>query len=143
MGQINDEFYSGVNDTKVQKDAAERNGRIIVRNVSFKATKEALKEHFSKYGTVQEVNLLKKPDGRLVGCAFVHFADVTSAEKSIAATNKKPFLERPIQVAFAVSKKAYVQNLDSKNARQRFDSVNSEDDQKPFKKEKPESTLHR
>ncbi|KAJ8728757.1 hypothetical protein PYW07_006453 [Mythimna separata] len=140
MGQIDDEFYSGVNDAKANKEA-ERNGRIIVRNISFKATKEALKEHFVKYGTVQEVNLLKKPDGRLVGCAFVHFADVASAEKAIAATNKKPFLERPIQVAFAVSKKAYVQNLEqNKNTRQRFDSVNSEDGQKPFKKEKPEST---
>lgn len=91
---MDDEFYSGVNDARANKElaAAERNGRIIVRNIPFKATKEALKEHFAKYGTVQEVNLLKKPDGKLVGCGFVHFADVASAEKAIAATNKKPFL---------------------------------------------------
>lgn len=92
MGQMDDEFYSGVNDTKNSNDPAERNGRIIVRNISFKATKEALKEHFSKYGTIQEVNLLKKPDGKLVGCGFVHFTDVAMAEKAIAGTNKRPFL---------------------------------------------------
>lgn len=92
---MDDEFYSGVYDADVNltnKEPVERNGRIIVRNISFKATKEALKEHFAKYGNVQEVNLLKKPDGKLVGCGFVHFADVASAEKAIAATNKKPFL---------------------------------------------------
>lgn len=95
---MDDEFYSGVDDVKSSKEPAERNGRIIVRNISFKATKEALKEHFSKYGTVQEVNLLKKPDGKLVGCGFVHFADVTQAEKAIAATNKKPFLGTSISI---------------------------------------------
>ncbi|KAH9628510.1 hypothetical protein HF086_017336 [Spodoptera exigua] len=134
MGQMDDEFYSGVNDVKGSKEPAERNGRIIVRNISFKATKEALKEHFSKYGTVQEVNLLKKPDGKLVGCGFVHFADVAQAEKAIAATNRKPFLERPIHVAFAVSKKAYVQNMENNPAKQKFNN-SSEDDGKLFSKE--------
>ncbi|XP_049697375.2 RNA-binding protein 28 [Helicoverpa armigera] len=139
MGQMDDEFYSGVDDAKTSKskDPSERTGRIVVRNISFKATKEALKEHFEKYGTVQEVNLLKKPDGKLVGCGFVHFADVAMAEKAIAATNKKPFLERPIHVAFAVSKKAYVQNMEN-NARQRFNG-NTEDEHKPFKRDNTEN----
>lgn len=137
MGKMDDEFYSGVDDVKSSKEPAERNGRIIVRNISFKATKEALKEHFSKYGTVQEVNLLKKPDGKLVGCGFVHFADVTQAEKAIAATNKKPFLDRPIHVAFAVSKKAYVQNMEN-NPKQRFNGT-SEDDNNLFSKDKEET----
>ncbi|XP_022823410.1 RNA-binding protein 28 [Spodoptera litura] len=135
---MDDEFYSGVNDVKSNKESTERNGRIIVRNISFKATKEALKEHFGKYGTVQEVNLLKKPDGKLVGCGFVHFADVAQAEKAIASTNKKPFLDRPIHVAFAVSKKAYVQNMENNSAKQRFNS-NSDDDNKLFSEVKEET----
>ncbi|XP_075982036.1 RNA-binding protein 28-like [Anticarsia gemmatalis] len=145
MGQNDDEFYSGVDDArnnKINKDPPERNGRIIVRNISFKATKEALKEHFAKFGTVNEVNLLKKPDGKLVGCGFVHFADVAMAEKAIAATNKKPFLDRPIHVAFAVPKKSYVQNM-TQNAdyKPRFNSTASDDDEKPkFKRENTEGT---
>ncbi|CAB3252532.1 unnamed protein product [Arctia plantaginis] len=141
---MNDEFYSGVNDIKnnnINKDPPERNGRIIVRNISFKATKEALKEHFSKFGTVNEVNLLKKPDGRLVGCGFVHFEDVAIAEKAIKATNKRPFLDRPIYVAFAVPKKNYVQNIQNEDARRRFNSISSEDDHKSnVKNEKSDVT---
>lgn len=74
------------------KDGVNRNARLIVRNVSFKATEENLKEYFSQYGNVEEVKLLKKPDGRLVGCAFIHFTHVPMANKALAATNKKPFL---------------------------------------------------
>lgn len=69
-----------------------RNARLIVRNVSFKATEETLKEHFEPYGEVQEVKLLKKPDGKLVGCAFVHFKNVPMAKKALLNTNMKPFL---------------------------------------------------
>lgn len=104
MGQMNDEFYSGVNDvgnSKMNKDTPERNGRIIVRNISFKATKEALKEHFAKFGTVNEVNLLKKPDGKLVGCGFVHFSDIAAAEKAIASTNKKPFMGKMLIILYS------------------------------------------
>lgn len=74
------------------KDGVNRNARLIVRNVSFKATEESLKDHFSKFGTVEEVNLLKKPDGKLVGCAFVHYTHVPMAQKAIGATHSKPFL---------------------------------------------------
>ncbi len=51
-----------------------------MRNLSFKATEEELKRHFegaksegaSGGGpTVTDVHILKRPDGRRVGCAFV------------------------------------------------------------------------
>lgn len=69
-----------------------RNARLIIRNVSFKATEESLKEHFEPYGNILEVKLLKKPDGKLVGCAFVHFKNVPMAKKALLNTNMKPFL---------------------------------------------------
>lgn len=78
------------------KDGVNRNARLIVKNISFKATEEALKEHFMSYGTVEEVKLLKNPDGKLVGCGFVHFTNVPMANKALAATNKKPFLGKLI-----------------------------------------------
>lgn len=71
------------------KDGVHRNARIIIRNISFKATEESLKEHFSTYGDVEEIKLLKKPDGKLVGCAFIHFTHVPMANKAIKETNKK------------------------------------------------------
>lgn len=69
-----------------------RNARLIIRNVSFKATEDSLKEHFQPYGDIHEVKLLKKPDGKLVGCAFVHFKNVPMAKKALLYTNMKPFL---------------------------------------------------
>ncbi len=63
-----------------RKAGRAKKGRLIVRNLSFKATEEELKRHFegakggkTKGGgpTVTDVHILKRPDGRRVGCAFV------------------------------------------------------------------------
>ncbi|RVE52546.1 hypothetical protein evm_002940 [Chilo suppressalis] len=89
------------------KDGVNRNARLIVRNIPFKATEDSLREHFARYGTVEEVKLLRKPDGKLVGCGFVHFTHVPMANEALAATNKKPFLDRPLNVAWAVPKHKY------------------------------------
>lgn len=80
-------------ETKEEKKMrVNRNARLIIRNVSFKATEDTLLEHFKPYGDVLEVKLLKKPDGKLVGCAFVHFKNVPMAKKALLNTNMKPFL---------------------------------------------------
>lgn len=89
------EEYEASGNTKF-KDGVNRNARLVVRNISFKATEEDLRKHFSQFGTVEEVKLLRKPDGRLVGCGFVHFTHVPMANKALTATNKKPFLGRCI-----------------------------------------------
>lgn len=80
-----------------------RNARLILRNVSFKATEETLKEHFEPYGEVLEVKLLKKPDGKLVGCAFIHFKNVPMAKKALLNTNMKPFLGKNFQKVMVVT----------------------------------------
>lgn len=89
-------------DNTKYKDGVNRNARLIVRNLSFKATEDSLKEYFSSYGTVEEVKLLKKPDGKLVGCGFIHYTHVPMANKALAATNKKPFLGKKNIVEFSI-----------------------------------------
>lgn len=91
MTQNNVEEHGASSNTKF-KDGVNRNARLIVRNISFKATEDDLRKHFAPYGTVEEVKLLRKPDGRLVGCGFVHFTHVPMANSALSATNKKPFL---------------------------------------------------
>ncbi|XP_072945579.1 RNA-binding protein 28 [Epargyreus clarus] len=105
-----DDSKPAKDDDKKNKVRINRNARLIVRNISFKATEETLKEHFEPYGVVQEVNLLKKPNGKLVGCAFVHFKNVPMAAKALENTNLKPFLGRPISVDWAVAKDKYMQH---------------------------------
>lgn len=55
-------------------------------------TEEKLKEHFAQYGEICEVNILKKPDGKLIGCAFLQFARVQSAAKAIYGSSGKSIL---------------------------------------------------
>ena len=59
---------------------------------SLKATEEAVKNWFVRHGEVEDVKLLKKPDGTLVGCAFVQYKTVPGAAKGIKECNAKPFL---------------------------------------------------
>ena len=60
--------------------------------MSFKATDEAVTNWFSKYGEIQDVKLLRKQNGDLVGCAFVQYSKVPFAAKAIKECNAKPFL---------------------------------------------------
>lgn len=53
---------------------------------------EQLKEHFSKFGEINDIQLLQKPNGKPVGCGFVQFVVKQNAAKAIAHTSGKDFL---------------------------------------------------
>ncbi|KAL0879622.1 hypothetical protein ABMA27_003340 [Loxostege sticticalis] len=147
MAQNNKEESEESSNTKF-KDGVNRNARLIVRNISFKATEDSLREHFSHYGTVEEVKLLRKPDGKLVGCGFVHYTHVPMANKALTATNKKPFLDRPIYVSWAVPRHKYgedtEQNQPPKKRTHSTSSVNDEESSKSEKeKEKNKQRINR
>ena len=55
---------------------AKNKARLIIRNLSFKADEASLRSHFEELGEVVDVNILRKPDGRMVGCAFVEYKKV-------------------------------------------------------------------
>lgn len=84
-----------------------KKGRVIVRNLSFKITEEKLKKEFGKFGQISEVNLLKKKDGKLVGCAFIQFQDYNDSIKAIKGMHNKELLSRKVTVEFAVSKNRF------------------------------------
>lgn len=76
----------------------------MVRNLPFSATEKNLKEFYEKYGEVTEVKLLRKPDGKLVGCGFIQFKEVQKAAKARHYTSGQPFLGRNIECDFALPK---------------------------------------
>ncbi|CAH2004988.1 unnamed protein product [Acanthoscelides obtectus] len=84
-----------------------KRARLIVKNLPFKVNEEQLKEYFEKFGKVENVELLKKPDGKLVGCSFVQFEMVQKAAKAKHHTNGKEFLGRHLVVDFAKAKNKY------------------------------------
>lgn len=84
-----------------------RQARLIVRNISYKSTKTNLMEHFAKFGKVEELDILKRPDGRMVGCAFVQYEKVNQAAKAILNCSGKEVLGRTVYVDWAVGKDQY------------------------------------
>lgn len=107
-----------------------RRARLIIRNISFKSTKTNLMEHFSKFGKVEELDILKKPDGKMVGCAFVQYEKVNEAAKAILMSSGKEVVGRTIYVDWAVGKDQY-----EKQKRRTNGSVKEEVDEVELKTE--------
>uniref|UniRef100_A0AAX7V5W5 RNA-binding protein 28 n=1 Tax=Astatotilapia calliptera TaxID=8154 RepID=A0AAX7V5W5_ASTCA len=82
--------------------------RLIIRNLSFKCTEDHLKEVFAKFGTVIEVKIPLKPDGKMRGFAFVLFKKVPEASKALNAMNLKEIKGRPVAIDWAVPKDKFV-----------------------------------
>lgn len=85
----------------------EKRARLVVHNLPFTSTEKNLREHFERFGEVADIQLLKKPDGKLVGCAFIQFKEVQKAHKAKHYTNGWPFLGRKITCDFAMAKDKY------------------------------------
>jgi len=84
-----------------------RKARLIIRNLSFKTTDKSLRAAFSKFGELSEVNILKRADGKMVGCAFIQYKNANNAAKAIKEQNAKELLGRPVAVDWAVPKEVF------------------------------------
>ncbi|KAG0240799.1 RNA recognition motif-containing protein [Actinomortierella wolfii] len=79
--------------------------RLIVRNLPWKYRETELKDLFSKYGVVQEVNLPRKYEGGpLRGFGFIQMVSLDEAEKAITNLNGTEHHGRTIAVDWALSK---------------------------------------
>uniref|UniRef100_T1H9E0 RRM domain-containing protein n=3 Tax=Rhodnius TaxID=13248 RepID=T1H9E0_RHOPR len=84
-----------------------KTARLVVRNLPFNCNEEDVRKYFSTFGQVVEVKLLRKNDGRLVGCGFVQYEDKFSAANALQHTSGELFKGRPIIVDWAVPKHKY------------------------------------
>lgn len=89
-----------------------------------------MKEFLGKFGPIEEINILKKENGKSVGCGFVQFEKVQSAAKAIHHANMKPFLERTIVVDWALPKNAYKEKANASNPEKSEIKEEPEDDVK-------------
>ncbi|KAI4495694.1 hypothetical protein M0802_008529 [Mischocyttarus mexicanus] len=114
-----------------KENIRKKKSRIIIRNLPFQITEDNLTEYFSKYGKIEEVNLLKK-DGKLVGCGFIQFDHVQSAAKAIHYANMKMLQGRSIVVDWAIPKSIYTKNKnnneDNVNTEIKIESEENQDD---------------
>lgn len=55
-------------------------------------TEDDIRNLYTPYGPIEQIDLLKRPDGKPVGCGFVQFKRIEDASKAIFNTNKQEFL---------------------------------------------------
>ncbi|XP_066591352.1 RNA-binding protein 28 [Prorops nasuta] len=96
--------------------SSNKNARIVLRNLSFKVKEDDISKLYQPYGQIEEVNLLRHPDGTSMGCCFVQFKEVPDASKAIYNTNKKEFFGRAIIADWAIPKSKFVQKLQQVNS---------------------------
>ncbi|XP_061054007.1 RNA-binding protein 28 [Eubalaena glacialis] len=86
---------------------ADKKARLIIRNLSFKCSEDDLKTVFAQFGAVLEVNIPRKPDGKMRGFAFVQFKNLLEAGKALKSMNMKEIKGRTVAVDWAVAKDKY------------------------------------
>ncbi|OQR74322.1 RNA-binding protein 28-like [Tropilaelaps mercedesae] len=91
--------------------------KLIVRNLSFKATEADLEMNFGKFGKVLNINIPKKVDGKARGFAFIQFGNVPEAAKAVQALNATTILGRPVAVDFAIAKGKFEEVRKGKTAK--------------------------
>ena len=79
--------------------------RLYVGNLSYQATEQDVKNHFSKSGEVLSVDIIKDRDsGRSKGFCFVEMAQEEGAQKALEL-NGSDFMGRPLTVSEAKPQK--------------------------------------
>uniref|UniRef100_A0A8C6QNW5 RNA-binding protein 28 n=1 Tax=Nannospalax galili TaxID=1026970 RepID=A0A8C6QNW5_NANGA len=104
----NENSESPKKEPKAKKaKVADKKARLIIRNLSFKCSEDDLKTVFAQYGTVLEVNIPRKTDGKMRGFAFVQFKNLLEAGKALKGMNMKEIRGRTVAVDWAVAKDKY------------------------------------
>ena len=80
--------------------------RLIVRNLAFTCSAEALREAFEPHGVV-EASVPMRPNGKHPGFGFVQMSSRAACDAAIAGLNEQKIGGRMVAVDFALSKTAY------------------------------------
>lgn len=60
--------------------------------VFLQCNEDDLHTHFKSFGDIKDIQLLRRPDKKLVGCGFVEYVSRLSAKKAAEQLNGKEFL---------------------------------------------------
>jgi nucleolar protein 4 len=90
-------------------DLTGKEGRLIVRNLSFKCSEEELRQLFETNGSVTDVRIPLDASGRPRGFGFVQFEDVAIATEVVKSSESMSIRGRPVAVDFAIPQSKYKQ----------------------------------
>ena len=93
------------NDSDSEKNShPKENTELYIANLKYSISSSDIKKRFEKYGTVENVKLLKDMEGRSRGIAFVKFKSIHNAEDALKEENGKEWETRPLKINFAGDK---------------------------------------
>ncbi|XP_078662894.1 RNA-binding protein 28-like isoform X2 [Branchiostoma floridae x Branchiostoma belcheri] len=115
-------------DNKTPSKKSLKKSRIIVRNLSFKCSKEDLRNTFEQYGEITDVHIPTVQGGKKRGFGFVQFTSVFEAAKAVAEMNSKPLHGRPVAVDYAVAKNRYESAKTAADRQEPEDGDSGDDD---------------
>ncbi|KAH8597506.1 hypothetical protein B0O99DRAFT_592660 [Bisporella sp. PMI_857] len=99
VAQIEDEQLDSV------IDAIKATGRLYVRNLSYTATEDELREHFEKYGQIEEVHLPLDSGGNSKGFVLVSYQNPEDAAEAYHNLDGEPFQGRLMHVVPGAAKR--------------------------------------
>ena len=108
-----------------EKSAPSHEGRLIVRNLGFKANSSDLKTAFSPFGELKEVSLPMR-DGKPRGFGFVEFRNSSDAKQAMATVNGSEIANRTVAVDLCLPKNSFIQKREEEPMEQEESSSSSE-----------------
>lgn len=106
--KLNGHIFKGFTMVVVQPENSIKAHRLIVRNLSFKATAADLETAFGQYGPLAlEKVLIGQKNGKSAGFAFIQFLNKTDAEKAMESVTNTELCGRTVAVDWALPKKTY------------------------------------
>ena len=101
---------SSDDDNSVEEESKEsgsggEHSELFVKNMSYDSSEKSLKSFFSKYGTVTNVKILKRDDGKSKGIGFVGFSSRKEAQSAIDDAENLNCDGRTVQVSYSNEKK--------------------------------------
>ncbi len=87
--------------------------RVILRNLSFKATEASIREAMSKAGFVWEINVPKDFHNKPKGFAFITYTCKADADKAVSECNGVSIEGRQVAVDMALSKSKFQEEQDA------------------------------
>ncbi|RFU34326.1 hypothetical protein B7463_g2026, partial [Scytalidium lignicola] len=92
-------------DTDVIIEKIRGNGRLFVRNLPYSATEDDLREHFSPFGSLEEVHLPIDASGKSKGFLLVQYTDPDAAVEAFHNLDGEPFQGRLLHILPAAAKR--------------------------------------
>ncbi|EGD76289.1 polyadenylate binding protein [Salpingoeca rosetta] len=87
-----------------RRELRQRGGNLYVKNFNENVTEEDLRKFFEECGHVMSVKVMRDKEGVSRCFGFVTFATREEAESAIAKKNRQPLQDRPIYVAFHLTR---------------------------------------